>query len=74
MTPTLHQALPTLERLHKEWSSRRDREKYQDFREPLDAALQKLSEYYDYTADTDVYNMTMCTPVFQIILFKIFDG
>lgn len=57
--PTLHLGLPALEALHKAWSSRATRPKYADFERAIDKGLLKVSEYYDKTASSDVYTLTM---------------
>jgi hypothetical protein len=57
---TLHLALPALEALHKAWSTRLKREKYQYFAPALDAGLEKIAEYYERTADLDAYTFVMC--------------
>ncbi|THH18798.1 hypothetical protein EUX98_g8896 [Antrodiella citrinella] len=46
---TMHQALPALEALHKAWSSRALRPQYAAFKPALDAASEKVAEYYDKT-------------------------
>ena len=51
--------LPTLEALHKAWSSWHDHVKYQAFVDALDAGLAKVAEYYDRTADSNAYNFAM---------------
>ncbi|KAJ8503453.1 hypothetical protein ONZ45_g10852 [Pleurotus djamor] len=56
---TLSLALPALEALHKAWSSRIDRSKYASFSAALQAGVDKIVEYYNRTADTDAYNVTM---------------
>ena len=57
--PTLHLVLPTLEALHKAWSSRHNHVKYTAFVAALDAGLAKIVEYYDQTADSDAYTFAM---------------
>lgn len=57
--PTLHLALPALEALHKAWSVRQDRVKYQDFVPALESGLAKIEEYYNRTADSDAYTFAM---------------
>jgi hypothetical protein len=57
---TLHLALPALEALHKAWSTRLTREKYHDFAPALEAGLEKVTEYYERTADLDAYTFAMC--------------
>ncbi|KAF8219872.1 hypothetical protein L208DRAFT_1188116, partial [Tricholoma matsutake] len=56
---TLHLALPALEALHKAWTKRAERIKYIDFVPALNAGLVKIAEYYDRTADSDVYTFAM---------------
>jgi len=58
--PSLHLGLPALEALHKAWSSRIERPKYADFKEPLRAAVKKIEDYYDHMADSPAYIMAMC--------------
>jgi len=57
---TLHLALPALEALHKAWTKQASQEKYYDFIPALNAALTKIKEYYDCTADSDVYTLAIC--------------
>jgi hypothetical protein len=57
---TLHLAIPALETLHRAWSSRADRGKYARFSPALNAAAQKLDEYYEKTTDSPAFIMTMC--------------
>ncbi|KAF8230568.1 hypothetical protein L208DRAFT_1214034, partial [Tricholoma matsutake] len=56
---TLHLALPALKALHKAWTKRAERVKYIDFVPALNAGLVKIMEYYDCTADSDVYTFAM---------------
>ncbi|KAG6834676.1 hypothetical protein H0H93_008099, partial [Arthromyces matolae] len=57
--PSLHLAIPALESLHKAWSSRISRDKYKDFRKGLQAGLDKIEQYYDRTAESQVYTFAM---------------
>ncbi|KIL54468.1 hypothetical protein M378DRAFT_92486, partial [Amanita muscaria Koide BX008] len=57
--PMLHLALPALEALWKAWSSRLHREKYSDFKAGLRAGINKVTDYYEKTADSDAYIMAM---------------
>ena len=41
------------------WSSRFKRPKYAHFQAPLQAAIDKIAEYYKKTGDADVYTMAM---------------
>lgn len=53
--PTLHLGLPALEGLHRAWSKCLEDEKYGHFRRGLAAALDKIREYYNLTADNDTF-------------------
>lgn len=57
--PTLHLALPALKALHSAWSSRSARIKYIDFHQVLDAAVDKISDYYMKSASSDAHIMAM---------------
>jgi hypothetical protein len=67
---TLHLAIPALETLHKAWSSRSERVKYQYFAPALRAAANKLDEYYEKTTDSPAYIMAMCS--FPPVPLKLF--
>jgi hypothetical protein len=58
---TLHLAIPALKTLHKAWFSRSERTKYRYFAPALDAAVNKLNEYYEKTTDSPAYIMAMCS-------------
>ncbi|KAG6838948.1 hypothetical protein C0991_007072, partial [Blastosporella zonata] len=57
--PTLHLAIPALESLHAVWSKCREQECYKDLHVALDAGFQKISNYYDKTAESEVYTFAM---------------
>ncbi|KAG2147921.1 hypothetical protein DEU56DRAFT_753194 [Suillus clintonianus] len=57
--PTLHLALPALEALHSAWSSHSAQIKYIDFHQMLDAAIDKISNYYTKSAGSDAHIMAM---------------
>ncbi|KAG6852135.1 hypothetical protein C0991_002699 [Blastosporella zonata] len=57
--PTLHLAIPALEALHAAWSKCRNQSKYSDFFPALDAAIEKVSEYYNKTSESEVYTFSM---------------
>lgn len=59
-TSTLHQAIPALESLHKAWSVRIERPKYDAFAPALTEGVNKIKKYYDATADCDAYTVVMC--------------
>jgi hypothetical protein len=64
--PSLQQALPALEGLHKAWSSRSEHQKYKAFHQALTAAVSKIQEYYNRTSHSDAYIMAMRTlPAFS---------
>ncbi|OJT14236.1 hypothetical protein TRAPUB_9209 [Trametes pubescens] len=57
--PTLHLALPALEVLQCAWSSRAGRSKYAEFQSALEAGSRKITEYYEKTAETQVYTFAL---------------
>ena len=61
--PTLHFAIPALEALHRVWSSRAGRSKFQPFTSALHAACKKIDEYYEKTTESPPYIMSMSTSV-----------
>jgi hypothetical protein len=71
--PSLQLALPALEALHKAWMSRSDSPKYAPFHEGLNAAVEKIHEYYDRTAESDAYIMAMCMCLLFMLLLPSFD-
>jgi hypothetical protein len=58
--PSLHLAIPALEALHKAWNSRLARPKYGHFKQPLQAAIDKITVYYEKTGGSDAYIIAMC--------------
>jgi hypothetical protein len=58
---TLHLAIPILEALHKAWSSRAERLKYDRFVPALEAACAKIDDYYEKTTATPAYIIAMST-------------
>ena len=52
--------IPALEALHKAWSSRAGRDKYAEFADALAAGINKIVEYYNKTAESDVHVFAMC--------------
>jgi len=56
---TLHLGIPALEALHKAWSSRAGRPKYERFAPALDAACVKIDDYYEKTTLTPAYIVAM---------------
>lgn len=56
---TLHLAIPALEALHRAWSTRAKRSKYERFVPALEAACAKIDKYYEKTTESPAYIMTM---------------
>ncbi|KIK91700.1 hypothetical protein PAXRUDRAFT_148908, partial [Paxillus rubicundulus Ve08.2h10] len=56
----LQHALPVLEALHKAWTIHSDCEIYAPFKDGLDVATDKLAEYYNCTADSNAYTLSIC--------------
>ena len=59
-TPTLFNTIPAIETLHAAWASRVEKFKYRSFKDALNAAMVKLNEYYQKTADSDAHILAMC--------------
>ena len=57
--PALFNALPAIEKLHKEWSDRMEKESYVSFREALATGLAKIDEYYQTMAESDAHIIAM---------------
>ena len=57
--PTLHNALPAVEALHVAWMKAAGKDKYEPFDEALEAATEKLGEYYNETAASDAHIISM---------------
>ncbi|KIK79039.1 hypothetical protein PAXRUDRAFT_16538 [Paxillus rubicundulus Ve08.2h10] len=57
--PTIHLALPALEALHNVWDLHAIQSKYSVFSTGLKKGAEKISEYYEQTADSDAYTMVM---------------
>ncbi|KAF8231446.1 hypothetical protein L208DRAFT_1277338, partial [Tricholoma matsutake] len=68
---TLHLTLPALEALHKAWTKWAAHSKYCDFVPALEAGLAKIKEYYDRTADSDVYTFAMCEITFLLCFVRV---
>jgi hypothetical protein len=63
---TLHLVVPALETLYKAWSSRARRLKYARFELALDAAANKIDEYYEKTTKTPAYIMAMSSSIYLL--------
>ena len=57
--PTLHNALPTLEKLHAAWQKASDKRRYSCFIRALEAGMAKLDTYYKRLAESDAHIMAM---------------
>ena len=57
--PTLHNALPAVETLHVAWTKAAGKDKYEPFHEALEAATEKLGEYYNKTVASDAHIISM---------------
>jgi hypothetical protein len=62
---TLHLAIPALEALHRAWSTRADRPKYEPFATALHAACTKIDDYYEKTTESPAYIMAMSRTVYS---------
>ena len=71
--PTLHCAILALEALHRAWSSRVDRPKYQPFAPALHAASEKIDEYYEKTTESPAYIMSMSMIFFLSCTGEVVD-
>lgn len=61
---TLHLVVPALETLYKAWSSHARQLKYAHFELALDAAADKIDEYYEKTIKTPAYIMAMSSSIY----------
>jgi len=59
--PATHLVLLALESLHKAWYTQSTKAEYVDFWPALEAGTDKITSYYEKTADSDTYIMAMCT-------------
>ncbi|TFY73438.1 hypothetical protein EWM64_g10574 [Hericium alpestre] len=57
--PSLALAIPALESLHRAWSKCLNNPKYAPFHPALAAALDTIKSYYELTADSDAYLISM---------------
>ena len=67
-TPTLHNALPTLEKLHAAWQKASDKRCYSHFVQALEAGMAKLDTYYRCSAESDAHIMAMGKLLWVIVL------
>jgi hypothetical protein len=57
--PTLHNALPALEKLHAAWEKASLKARYAPFVPALKAGMDKLNRYYQRSAESDTHIMAM---------------
>lgn len=57
--PTLHNALPALERLYAEWEKASKKERYERFWPALTAGMAKIDEYYHRSGASDAHIIAM---------------
>ncbi|KIK76118.1 hypothetical protein PAXRUDRAFT_38783, partial [Paxillus rubicundulus Ve08.2h10] len=73
--PTLCYDILALEALQKAWSTWSDSGRYKPFRDGLNAATDKLVEYYHRTADSDAYTLIiLLDPSQKDLYFKKYWG
>jgi hypothetical protein len=57
--PSLHNALPVLERMHAAWEKISNKPQYSSFIPAPEAGTQKLDQYYQHSAESDAHIMAM---------------
>jgi hypothetical protein len=57
--PTLHNALPALERLYAEWEKALKKVRYETFKPALTTGMAKLDEYYHCSGSSDAHIIAM---------------
>lgn len=57
--PTLHNALPALERMYAEWEKASNKPRYEKFVPALTAGMAKLDEYYQRSGASDAHIIAM---------------
>ena len=57
--PTLHNALPAVEKMYSTWQKALEKPCYKIFKPALEAAMAKLDEYYQRTAKSDAHIIAM---------------
>jgi len=57
--PTLHNALPVIEKLYVKWEKASTKLQYTPFKDALEAAMNKLNEYYERTSVSDAHIICM---------------
>ena len=57
--PCLHLVIPALEQMHRRWTKLINDEQFSEFKEPIQAALDSIRDYYDRTSSCDAYTWAM---------------
>jgi hypothetical protein len=57
--PTLHNALPAIEKLYAEWEKASTKLRYEPFKDALNTAMEKFNEYYKRTSASDAHIICM---------------
>ena len=73
-TPTLHNALPTLERLHAAWEKASNKSCYSHFTRALTVGMDKLNAYYQRSAELDAHIMAMGRFSYFICYYSAEEG
>jgi len=71
--PSLHNALPAIETLYAAWQSASKKPRYAPFVPALEAAMEKLNEYYKRTAESDAHIITMgsSSHIYSYLMFTL---
>ena len=64
--PTLHNALPAIEKMYSAWQKASEKPRYSIFKPALEATMAKLDEYYQRTAESDAHIIAMGMPFFPL--------
>ena len=59
--PSLHNALPALEKLYAVWEKASGKSRYLSFVPALNAGMAKLNQYYERSAESDAHILAMGT-------------
>ena len=70
--PTLHNALPAIEKMYSAWQKASEKPRYHIFKPALEAAMAKLDEYYKRTAESDAHIIAM--GMFFKVIFLIYPN
>ena len=67
--PSLHTALPAIEKLYTKWEQAAAKDRYSKFKDALTAAIEKLEEYYERTVASDAHIIAMGMLVILLLFF-----